>query len=430
MKVDILILYEHINRELESALFLESKLKQKGYSVEVAQVGWNEGKYKSCIEPKIIVTPWCYDDSDVSRICDYKGAYSQNRMKIVNLHCEQITSNEAMELLIPSGKAKETYHLAWGAFFQEHLLNAGVKENMTCVTGSPRLDFFNKRCYAINKQKEELAKEFGLDASKKWVLLVGNFSAAFTPEDTILSLEKRGYKNIREQSILAKKSYAEILKWYEAICETSDFTGEIEFIYRPHPSEKLSGQIEELEKRFHNFHIIRGYAIRDWFVNADIAFTWNSTSAIEAFFSEKPVLSLRPIKIPQDLSFEILEHVEQVTSLDKFMQTVYTLLNDEIEVKNEAFGEHINYYYSVQDELAVDITVEFIDQIISKDDEGMFASEYSFVKSWRKRINFYLKVLAYKLRILQKREKYVILSNDYITKETMDEYRRKIAKLR
>lgn len=429
MKIDVLILYEHINRELESALFLQKVLEERGYTAHVAHVGWDEGPAKIQYQTRLIVTPWCYDGKDIRTICNYKSCAPSGKLKLLNIHCEQITSDEAMKFLLPAGEAKDIYHIAWGEFFKEQLMSVGVKEERICVAGSSRLDFFRRECSAISKSREELAKEFSLDESRKWVLLVGNFSAAFCSEETIANLEGRGYSNIRAQVDIAKRTYPEVLNWYDAILEQFSESN-MEFIYRPHPSELMSDQLKALEEKYENFRVIRDYSIRDWFVTCDVAFSWNSTSAVEAASAEIPTYALRPVHIPEDLAFPILESVEQIVDLEQFKAAIVASLENRNSHVNDKFRSEIGYYYATGEKLATDLTADFIEKILADDGAADVDSYYSTTLAVRKCINYGIKILGYKWNLMPKHEKYKILRNEYITKDRYNSYVEKVRRIR
>ena len=67
MQIDVLILFEHVARELESALLLERLLNSRGYKTKIIKVHWNDGLMHLKYKPKIVVTPWCYDNEEVTR---------------------------------------------------------------------------------------------------------------------------------------------------------------------------------------------------------------------------------------------------------------------------------------------------------------------------------------------------------------------------
>lgn len=426
MEIDVLIIFEHVNRELESALLLEKKLKDRGFSTKVVQIGWNEGPARLYIRPKIIITPCCYDDKDLDTICAYKGAYKGGKIKVINLHCEQITNNDAIEFVLPSGNSKKTFHLAWGQYFKDELIKIGIPEDLICVTGSPRLDLFREEFRNICLNKEQLGNEFHLDSTKKWILLIGNFSAAFFTDAKLTELEKRSVSNARLNTNISRQSYDSIMSWYDQVCSHFESNHNVEFIYRPHPSEPISVKVQNLANTYPNFHIIKEFAIRDWIVNSDVAFMWNSTSSVEVAFGNIPVFSLRPTEIPEVLKFSLLEHVQQITSPQEFILKIKETIAEQKTRVNELFWPYIGYYYHRGTKPAVDITVDLIEQIIDEDDNFLQGKKYLPLSGIVKWFKYILKQVLYKLGLLKRMQLiYKILSDDHISKERLQKYRDK-----
>lgn len=85
MKIDILIVYEHKVRELESALLLKQKLEDKGFIVKIVQMFWDEGLAHLKFQPKCIVVPWCYDDNNLNYFLKYKSN-NMKGIKIINFY--------------------------------------------------------------------------------------------------------------------------------------------------------------------------------------------------------------------------------------------------------------------------------------------------------------------------------------------------------
>ncbi len=424
MKADVIILFEHKNRELESDLLLAKKLEQRGFSVRLLQLGWDADPMSAFIRTSVLVTPWCYDDRNFKRLGYYKGSLPGRSFAIVNTHCEQVTSKDATEFVVPSGKAKEMYHFAWGQCFKEMLIDAGVEEGCICVTGSPRLDFFRPDYSSICASKRELADKFHLDMTKKWILLIGNFSAAFFSDDRIFQLEKRSIPSARENRDLSRASMEEIFSWYEtmAACYKDEA---VEFIYRPHPSEPVSGLAKSLEKKHLNVHVIKELAIRDWLVNCGAAFMWNSTSSVEAVYAGVPVYALRPKEIPEHLKFNLLEHLTQLRSEEQLVEAVSDVLNGDSGEVNTEIVEVLEYYYHKGSISAADLSADYIEKIIS-DPQYTVQTTRPFLYGFLKSIAASAKLILKKIGLLEKIPGLEKVSDDYISRAELNEIRRKI----
>lgn len=420
--IDVLIIYEHIARELESAVLLEEKLIKAGYTVRLCQVGWNEGPAHLHYQPKIVVVPWCYDNREYDYFSKFVGSYEGNYLKILNIHCEQLSNANALALMIPSGKARDVYHLVWGKYFEDILKNKGVSPNLIYKTGSGRLDFFRKEYSGISKSRDFLANKYGLKSNKKWVLLIGNYNGGLLTNTGLDALEKKGYSNIQELAILTQKTYHTNNLWYEEACMDSEISDTVEFIYRPHPSEITTTEIKKIERDHNNFHIIQDYAIRDWIVNSDIAFSWNSTSAVEVASAGVPIFALRPFKIREDMQIPLLEYIEKVTTKEEFIERLKAKPDSSI---NKEFKEQISYYYSIDQEPAVDMICSIISKELNTKD-NLIKGRGNVFFGLLKQINYWIKMFLYKTHMYPRFSQYAVLYENYASPDKVKEVREQI----
>lgn len=424
MEIDVLIVFEYASRELESALLLRKKLLEKGMTAKVVQASWSENLSHLLIKPKVIVIPWCYDSYEYDLFCKYNGSLNGGKFKILNLHCEQLTNSDAQELMIPKGIAKNTYHIAWGEYFKNELIKAGVEESYIYITGSPRLDFFRKEYQYICASKQELSKKYKLDKEKKWVLLIGNFSYASFSKQNLEIIKEKGYEDIQLMSKLSEKTYYKVLQWFDYACKSELFSKDIEFIYRPHPSELTTDELDSIQKKYDNFHVIKDKAIRDWIVNSDMAFSWCSTSAVEVYAAGIPIYNWRPYEIPEILKFPLLEHINQIRDENEFCQKIHEYLYDGI-VEDCDFKKHVDFYYHKSEKSAVELTIQAIENIL--EDDSLYAEKKPFLGfAICKAINYYIKILFYKCGILKRIDKFSLIHDAYIDKNIMQQYKDKI----
>lgn len=416
--VDVLIILEHKNRELESAVALKIQLEQAGFTAEIYQNMWGARYYSLSIKPKVVVVPWCYDDKDVNTYSVFNGQKG-GRYDIINLHCEQITSSDASSFIIPTGLSKNVYHCAWGEYYKNLLIDSGVPEKKICITGSPRLDFFRPEFASYCQSKNELASAFGLNPKKAWILVVGNYSAAFLDNETIESLENRGIKHMGENSALAKATYSIVLEWLQDAMAIHDLR-EAEIIYRPHPSEPITEEILSIANRYDDFHVIKELAIREWFLNSDCAFMWNSTSSVEAAYANLPVFALRPIDIPSHLKFELLEYVEQIPDFYTFKEMLVQACKGKLGDCNLEFKNHISYYYQYNPESSAAVTAKWIASIINQS-KGSFHSSCSPLYPLITSIRYWAKLFAYRTGLLGMLKKYGIVINDRVTSKDIED---------
>jgi surface carbohydrate biosynthesis protein len=411
--IDVLIIVEHLSRELESALLLERELCSRGYSAVVVFKGWNEGPASCFFRPKIIVTPWCYDDKDVEALSAYRGGFPDGSFDIVDLHSEQVTTPDGLSFVLPSGRAKDAFHISWGPFFMESLLADGVSDKRICIAGSNRLDLLRDEYRYLGASKAELSREFEIDFAKHWILFVGNYSAAFMTDERVSELEARGLLNAGENRNLSHRAYKESLAWMEEAVRDSNLR-DCEFIYRPHPSEPISEELESLGNKYEHFHIVKSRSIRDWFLNCDIDLNWCSTSSVEAAFAGLPVISLRPFEVPAHFRFDLLENIEQISSSSELRRMIRGVIDGNFKDINLSFVEAISRYYKVDSTSATKNIADAIADLLSVGKGRFSCNRRSFYCS-RKVLGYVAKQTAYHLGVARKFPSWRILVDDHIT---------------
>ncbi|MBR1455475.1 MAG: hypothetical protein IJ593_12665 [Lachnospiraceae bacterium] len=396
MKIDILILYEHVQRELKNACILKVLLERKGYTVKIDNVAWRKGLLNLKYMPKLIISPSCQDDYGMNYILhNYVGAYSGG-YKILNLYSEQLASSTAENLLSVKESALNIYHIAWGKYTYDLIMKSGLKDCQVCITGSQRLDYCREIFKKLNVDKKTLAKKFNLDIDKKWLLLVGNFPAK--DETKIEYLESVGYNNFKELNILTKDTYYELINWYKALLCDKELKDKIELIYRPHPNEIVEDILIDLQKEYSNFHIISDYVISDWAINIDFAYIWTSTSSIEISATNVPIVSLVPLKMKEYFEMPLVKYIQKIVNIDELLIATKDVLIKGNVITNEKFYNELAYYYEETELSASENIVNFINKIMASDDY-IVKSKFSIFKGLAKTIVYFYEYILYKLNI-------------------------------
>lgn len=425
-KVDVLIIYEHKNRELESAIRLAVLLEKNGITSEIKQWGWNEAVAEFQISPKILVVPWCYDTKDLNKWLNYRGQLNKNRMQILNLHCEQVVFNDAIDFYLPKGESKTIHHISWGPNYTKLLAKSNINDKLIHETGSIRLDFFKKQ---YCETRDNLAIKYNLDSQKKWILLVGNFSQMSLSEDRIKELTNRGIDGIREGKEIASTSFVKICNWYKKILEDKEISKKIEFIYRPHPSEEKKNLLLEFEKKYSNFHYIGENAIRDWYINSQLALVWTSTSSVEAFCAGIPVKALRPINIPENIKIDLVEKLDKITTYDEFKETIYDLIENKKIMTNLEFTKEIEKYYGKINCDAGKETVKLIKNLLNNSFGSVTCHRIKTFKSLIKAFNFYIKYFAEKFYIDNRIKKWEFVNRDKVNVKEIETLKQKYSEI-
>ena len=422
MKIDILILYEHVQRELKNACILRVLLEREGYTVRINNVAWRKGLLNTIYKPKLIISPSCQNDEGMFYILhNYIGAYNGG-YKVLNLYSEQLANSSAKDMLRVKDLALKIYHCAWGLFTYKRLLDTGIDEGQIRITGSQRLDFTKPMFRNLLIDRKDLASQYGLDKGRKWIMMVGNFPAK--DEQKLNYLSSVGYDNFQELKDLTKNTYYELINWYETILNDNELKDTIELIYRPHPNEIIDNKIVGLSKKYQHFHIIGDLTISEWAINIDLAYIWSSTSSIEISTAGVPVVALTPYKIKPYLEMELVKEIEKIDTVDECLIITKDILAGKIKDINKDFKEEVGMYYQISDKSASENIVDFVKDILSSDD-NIIMSEFNIFKGIIKVFVYLYEYILFKLNI--KLNKYLeVRFRDYRTSNFIENYYKEI----
>ena len=424
--IDVLIIIENKNRELESALLLKKILKGQGVSCELCQQGWSISAARFKYSPKVIVTPWCYDSKDLALMRSFRSSRKDGKVAIVNLHCEQLVFRDALDFYIPKGSVAGVYHCAWGPYYERILKEAGVSDELVCVTGSPRLDFFRREF--ASDSRSDLSSRFRLDINKKWVLFVGNFSSAFMDDATIDTLRSRGIDGGEGRRARALAAYEAMLSWMEETASTDDLQGDIEFIYRPHPSEPITESLLDIERRHSNITVIKELSIREWYQACDIAFTWCSTSSVEAVCAGIPIFAIEPFEMPESDVIDIVQGLDKVHSSFEMKVSIRNVLDGVNIVTNGHFVEDIKRYYRIDGDLASERTAALVMKALHTG-EHSFESHITYRYALWMLVKYAAKLMLLKAGLLYHVPKFKVWIDNKVTAGDFENARRVVDRL-
>lgn len=396
--LDIMILYEHVARELKNACILKVLLEREGYSVRIENVAWRKGILNLMHKPKLIISPSCQNDLGMNYIVhNFVGAYNGG-YQILNLYSEQLSPPSAEDVLVVKEKALKIYHIAWGKYSYNNLLNCGLHKEQISITGSQRLDYIKDIFSSLNITKDFIAKKFGLNLEKHWIMMVGNFTAKDEYEKEFDRIESEGYHDFGEIYNLTKNTYYELIKWYEIILNDELLKDNIEFIYRPHPNELVDNKLIELSKKYKNFHIIGDLTVSDWALYLDLVYMWTSTSSVEFAVSKVPIISLMPFELPEHHEMPLVNKLKIVkTDQELLFITKDILMNGKSDINNKFYNE-IKNYYLLDGKSASENIVSFIKHIIIEN-KRVVKSEFNIFKGIIKTIFFFYEYMLFTLRI-------------------------------
>ncbi len=315
MGLDFLILYEHTVREYESDLLLKLELERRGYTAEIRQLlDRKKLKYFTWKKPKVLVSSCMYDNEAInSHVYNNIGRCD----RIVNLHWEQMLSDtqEAGDWFNMNGNAKKCVQTCWGRRTAQRLIDHGMEEKNTPVTGAVMMDFLRPEFAGYFKSKEQLCAEHGLDPAKKLHLYISSFGYASMTDAEVKELSEMAGTDFSGFAATNRVSMAETLAWFDRYLAGHP---EVELVYRRHPSEWNSPALADLAKKRPNFHVIFSDSVKQWIVAADSISIWMSTAIAEVYMAGKSCHILRPAPIEHEYDPVIYAGAKYVTNYEDF----------------------------------------------------------------------------------------------------------------
>ena len=374
---DVLICYEHIQREVANATMLKYELERRGLSCHIMHFNgpgfYHYSKRKN--RAKVVLCPWLRHNDNVYHYL--KLADKMNRL--VDIQCEQVYNEKgiASGLCKIAGESIKASHLCWGENSFKRLVDCGVKPEHLPVTGAIQLDYGRELFKNYYLPREEISRQYGLDNSKRWCLFVSSFGYANYDENGIREQVKLFGEHILNLVKMHKASQSIVLDWIEKLLSSID----CEFIYRPHPSENLCARLNEIQKNHSNFHIISDYSVNQWAKVADSVNLWYSTSNAEIVSLGVNYEIIRPIKIPDELEIESMRQEKHITSCDDFVR--FNEGDWRLSYDIQQRRDMLRYYYSniSNDFSACEKIIDYIESLIK--DEKIMSFKFKFSETLR-----------------------------------------------
>lgn len=353
----IIILYEHIVRELDAVKRLCAVLREKGHECVYFSGDFEMTKaYAYAKKHKVdaILMPWFVDDEHFDLIFPILRANPS--IKVVNLHHEQISSKVYESVLFPQSKLTQanSYHFAWGSYFAEQLISRGTSPDRVFITGNIR----NDKAFQIEKSRTELASQFKLDSDKKWILFAENrgFANQRMNESMKQALRDRGLTDDEiEES--AKNSADSLHEFFQILQNLPRaFLDKYEFIYRPHPGTQAKVSFPK------GVHLISELPIYEWMANCNLFVTCESTSIFEAEVCGIPCVTYNNLPAPDKFRMAGVDRYPKLNAL--------TEIDDELieRVRKEQQDKHIYQdYLGLVDGEAVYRAADAVERIAESD---------------------------------------------------------------
>lgn len=338
--IDFLIFYEHVNREIENDTLLKCELEKRGYSCKIIHFGgpgiYKFGKRKN--RAKVVVTPWLRYNSNILKYIQY----AKKPYKLVNLQWEQVYNKRGIEcgLVATHGEAKKAYHTCWGENSRARLEAMGIPKENLKIVGAMQQDYGRPRFNDYYLPRGKIAEEYRLRNNKPWILFVSSFAYATFPEDALKAMAEKYGDGIFGTAKLHRESQSLFLDWVEEFLQTSDS----EFIYRPHPSERLAKRLVELSEKYTHFHVISERSVKQWAKVSDRVNLWISTANAEIASLGIDYSIVRPIPIDEFREVESMREETFVESKEEFISLNTNIAEPSIESVRERQQKLTHFY--------------------------------------------------------------------------------------
>ena len=360
-RINVVIFYESIEREMQNSLLLKCELRKRGHSTYIFNIFFIDQVINNIdFIPDIVLTPYLYNDNHFE---GFKRIFKNKIPRIINLQYEQIFSDSELKsnIQIPKGKKKNAMHICWNKMWQEKLIENDINRENAILTGSLNIDMCRERFFNIYETKENLSKKYKLDKNKKWILIISSMALANSSNEKrsyYYSIDDWGKEKTDERIEIDTKSRDIIVKWIEEYTKEND----CEIIYRPHPGELVNNNLKILSSKYKNIKIIHENSIRTWIKNSDKIHTWYSTSITEIYFMNKICSILRPIDLPKSMHSKLLNSGKFIKTYEEFCN----FNNNEIEefpIDKELILEH---FCIDENKYAYEKICDLIEELVNK----------------------------------------------------------------
>jgi len=251
---------------------------------------------------------------------------------------------------------------------------------LVVMTGWPRIEMWMQDPKLLHYEKIiDIKGKFG-----KFLLFTSSFGNVRDPlvtqhlsnADPIRETEFNTLENMIKQHSNFKETIKLLQQW------DSDNTVP-SIVVRPHTSEPVSVWKRELG-RLHKTHVVQEGDISPWLMAAEGLIHYGSTSAIQAFYSEKIIFKLKDLS---DLSISYI-----TTSISKYVLDEESVFSDfdfsRLELNPEYSPENLNRYIFNPTNGAVAKVIDTFDSLVAKPSSRHRKSQLVFsqlnLKSFRR----------------------------------------------
>lgn len=307
--------WEHTHREFLAAVLFKRKIEAMGLVANLSHIT----QVQTTGKRPVVFMPFYYDDQD--RLAYLRHGW-RNRW-IVNLCYEQMHFDCGRGYLLPDGAfaRDEMLHCAWGPRFADLLVAHGIPAERVRMTGHLRFDLYHHP--ELLWSRADLAKRYGLDPGRQWLLVPYNFNMAYVTPDVVQYLMARGYALTPDFLHGVARARDEMTALLRVL---ADRFPELEIILRVHPAGFEAEDLYRAEgQKRPNLHVIAEYDIANWISQAALTIVWNSTSAMEAMVAGRPVIAFEPFPFASVYGYDVNRIVPSFSTVDEVVAVVESL---------------------------------------------------------------------------------------------------------
>ena len=323
--IDVLFLVEHVDRELDAVTCLVHKLQERFKIMADVRNYYHDFEYSlKRYNPKVVVFPFFYGADHLYPI-EYMSRWPTARF--VNLAWEQILYKLHQSVKVPRDPVAKNnvFHLCWTTKYRDFVASLGVSQDLLCLTGNPVMKFYDDPYRKYFKTREDLAKTYGIDPVRKWVLFCENYRLHFIP--TTISRILVNQQNADPQLLEQARAYCDrSLRQFFAWARELDGENNPLLILRPRPATPHEHMVAFMREAAgacgKSLMIIKTESAREWILAADHVISSHSTTLIEAALADKPIHIFSPEPFPEALEDEWYGFVPTLQDREAFLSAV------------------------------------------------------------------------------------------------------------
>jgi len=299
--MNILLITDHRLRDLPGNYLLK-KFVEENYDHKVILCHLGEEKFAFHMhKPRMVIFNNLYD----LKVLEFAKEIKSLGVKILIMPTEGITFSDDQLSLFSHKNQDISFidgYLSWNSRLSNEIRkNKNLDEKYIFETGCCRFDFYNQSLASTLKTYENLQKEYGLNRSKRNILVITNFiNANYYHNVSQLDFQLRRQKADRFASFNAKKiaelEYKIREKYIKSLIKLakSDELVDVNFILKIHPHENISFYKEKImEAKSNNIVLMQNEYIWDLINISDIVISRSSTVSIESWILGKETIELQ-----------------------------------------------------------------------------------------------------------------------------------------